>query len=123
MPYKTVGGYGKTKVLNNITKMALEKNCSKYRGLSIINSLSRIYGKFVKKRIEKEMKDIKEWFQAARSRVDSSVNTIFTFKLFVEKGHSHPSDVFSVYRSCIGLRQRISYKTTVGYGKPRDKPN
>lgn len=73
--------------INNIYKKGDRKNCSNYRGLSVINSLSRLYGKIIKNKIEKEMTDVEEQngFRAGRSCMDS----IFSLKQVIEKRLAH----------------------------------
>ena len=54
-----------------------------YRGISVTNSVSRVYGKILKNQIEQEMKDVEEQngFRVGRSCVDS----IFILKQVAEK--------------------------------------
>lgn len=69
--------------MSNIYKKGDRKDCNNYRGLSVVNSISRVYGRLIRDKIEKEMRDIEEQngFRAGRSCIDS----LFTLKQVVEK--------------------------------------
>lgn len=68
----------KAAYISNIYKKGDHQNCSSYRGISVTNSISRIYGKILKTRIEEGIQVVVEQngFRAGRCCIDS----VFTLK-------------------------------------------
>jgi len=50
--------------LSTIHKKGDKKNCDNYRGIAVTSSISRIYGKTLKSRIEREYADMEAEEQA-----------------------------------------------------------
>lgn len=73
----------KTAYISNLHKKGDKKQCSNYRGLSVTNSVSRLYGKIIKNRIEYQFKEEEEQngFRAGRSCSDN----LFCLKQVLEK--------------------------------------
>lgn len=73
----------KNAYISNIHKKGDRKILSNYRGLSVTNSLSRLYGKIIKNRIENEIEDVEEQsgFRTGRSCTDNT----FVLRQLLEK--------------------------------------
>ena len=73
----------KTAHISNLYKKGDRRQCSNYRGLSVTNSLSRLYGKIIKTRIEQQITEEEEQngFRAGRSCSDN----LFCLKQLLEK--------------------------------------
>lgn len=73
----------KTAYISNLYKKGDRKMCSNYRGLSVTNSVCRLYSKIIKQRIESQVEDVEEQngFRAGRSCSDN----IFCLKQLIEK--------------------------------------
>ena len=67
----------------NIHKKGDKNNCTNYRGITILNTLSRVYGKVLKTRIETSYEDQEEQngFRAGRSCIDG----IFSLRQLIDK--------------------------------------
>lgn len=63
----------KISIISTIHKKGSKDNCKNYRGISVTNTLSKIYGKILKDKIEAEYKDLvaeeQAGFRAGRSTV------------------------------------------------------
>ena len=90
-----VPGEWTTAYMSNIYKKGDRKKCSNYRGISVTNSIARIYGKIIKERIEKEFHDVDEQsgFRAGRSCVDS----IYTLKQAIQKRLAYSMETHLVF--------------------------
>ena len=73
----------KNAYISNLHKKGDRKKPSNYRGLSVTNSLSRLYGRIIKNRLEKEAESVEEQsgFCAGRSCIDN----ISTLRQLLEK--------------------------------------
>lgn len=73
----------KRAIITSIYKKGSRKDCKNYRGVSIICSVARLYGRILKQRIEGEFRESEEQngFRAGRSCTDG----IFTIKHLMEK--------------------------------------
>lgn len=85
----------KTAIITSLYKKGNRKDCSNYRGISVMPSLARLYGRILKDRIEREVKDSEEQngFRPGRSCIDG----IFTLRNLIEK------------RVCRGLTTHLAF--------------
>lgn len=81
----------KSAFISSIHKKGDKKNCSNYRGLSVISSVGRLYGRILRGRIEKQMIDLEEQsgFRPGRSCTDN----LFVLKQLVEKTLAYGSQL------------------------------
>ncbi|CAG9826945.1 unnamed protein product [Diabrotica balteata] len=58
--------------INSIFKKGDKRKCSNYSGITVINSVGRLYGRIIKEKRESEYEDIEEQngFHAGRSCTD-----------------------------------------------------
>ena len=73
----------KKATISSIFKKGSRKECKNYRGISVICSMARLYGRILKSRIELQINESEDQngFRAGRSCIDG----IFTVKQLVEK--------------------------------------
>jgi len=69
--------------ISSIHKKGDKRQCKNYRGISIISSVGRLYGRLIKKRIESQFNEVEDQsgFRAGRSCVDN----IFVLQQVIEK--------------------------------------
>lgn len=81
--------------ITNIHKQGSRNECANYRGITVLNTISRIYGKILKKRIEESFKDQEEQngFRAGRSCIDG----IFSLRQLMEKRAEHNLETHLVF--------------------------
>ena len=81
----------KTAYINSLYKKGDKRQCSNYRGLSVTASTGRLYGRILRDRIEKEIKDseIQSGFRAGRSCIDN----LFCLKQMIEKTIAHGGEL------------------------------
>lgn len=81
--------------ITNIYKKGNKKECTNYRGISVLDSMGKLYGKVIKERIEKEFEEQEEQsgFRAGRSCVDN----LFCIKQVVEKRSARDREVHLVF--------------------------
>ena len=70
-------------MITSIHKKWSRKKCENYRGISVISTVSRLYGRVLKGRIEREFKESEEQngFRAGRSCIDG----VLTIKNVIDK--------------------------------------
>ena len=85
----------RTAYISNLYKKGDRKKCTNYRGLSVINSLCRVYGKILKYKIEQEAVDAEEQngFRAGRSCTDG----VFCIRQVITKRLAHNQDTHLVF--------------------------
>lgn len=85
----------KTAYITNIYKKGDRKECTNYRPISVTNSVSRIYGKIIKMRLENAIKDVEEQngFRAGRSCIDG----IFCLRQIIDKRLAHNLETHMVF--------------------------
>lgn len=73
----------KRAVITSIFKKGNRRDCKNYRGISVICTMARLYGRVLKARIEAQFKESEEQngFRAGRSCIDG----VFTLKNLIEK--------------------------------------
>lgn len=69
--------------VSSIYKKGDRRSCENYRGISVVSAMGRLYGKVLKKRIEKEVEEIEDQsgFRAGRSCLDN----IFVLQQVMER--------------------------------------
>ncbi|KAL3275471.1 hypothetical protein HHI36_020231 [Cryptolaemus montrouzieri] len=75
----------KTSVISPIYKKGSRSTCDNYRGIAFTSSISKIYGKILKIRIEKEYEDMEAEEQAGFRAGRSTVDHLFCITQMIEK--------------------------------------
>ena len=80
---------------NSVYKKGSKQDCNNYRGISVLASVGRLYGRIMKKRIENEMEEEEEQssFRSGRSCIDN----IFSLKLLMEKKLAHGREMHMLF--------------------------
>lgn len=81
--------------ISSIFKKGWRRDCNNYRGISVLSTVARIYGRVLKLRIEKELDESEEQngFRAGRSCTDG----VFTLKNLIEKRVERGREVHLVF--------------------------
>ncbi|XP_030761089.1 uncharacterized protein LOC115886156 [Sitophilus oryzae] len=87
----------KTSYIITIHKKGSKDDCDNYRGISVLSSVSRFYGKLVKKRIEEEYRDMEAEEQAGFRAGRSTVDHLFTLTQIIEKKMARNQEIHLLY--------------------------
>ncbi|XP_030765487.1 uncharacterized protein LOC115889574 [Sitophilus oryzae] len=87
----------KTSYITTIHKKGSKDDCDNYRGISVLSSVSRVYGKLVKKRIEEEYRDMEAEEQAGFRAGRSTVDHLFTLTQIIEKKMARNQEIHLLY--------------------------
>lgn len=81
--------------ISNIYKKGDRKQCTNYRGITVLSSIGRVYGKILKFRLERDLIDVEEQsgFRAGRSCIDN----IFSIKQVTDKRLAHNLETHLVF--------------------------
>lgn len=81
--------------VSSIHKKGSKMKCENYRGISVTSSMCRLYGRILKSRIEKQIKDSEEQsgFRPGRSCVDNT----FCLKQLAEKSIAHGRELHIIF--------------------------
>jgi len=75
----------KTALISTIHKKGSRNECNNYRGIAVTSSISRLYGKIIKRRIEMEYSDMEAEEQAGFRAGRSTVDHLFCINQVIEK--------------------------------------
>lgn len=81
--------------ISSIHNKGNKKNCSNYRRLSVIASTARLYGRILRGRIEKQIKEMEEQSEFRPER--SCIDNVFCLKQLIEKTHAHGSQLHLIF--------------------------
>lgn len=87
----------KTSCISTIHKKGRRDQCDNYRGIAVTSSISRIYGKLIKNKIENEYKDIEAEEQAGFRAGRSTVDHLFCITQIIEKKLAVNQEVHLLY--------------------------
>lgn len=87
----------KTSYITTIHKKGNRELCDNYRGIAVLSTISRVYGKLVKKRIEDEYCDIEAEEQAGFRAGRSTVDHLFTITQIIEKKTARSQEIHLLY--------------------------
>lgn len=81
--------------ISNVFKKGNKNECTNYRGITVLNTIGRLYGKVLKTRIEEDFVDLEEQsgFRAGRSCIDN----IFILRQVTDKRLAHNLETHLVY--------------------------
>lgn len=86
-----------TSYITTIHKKGDKSRCDNYRGISVSNTLSRTYGRILKKRIEEEYSQMEAEEQAGFRAGRSTIDHLFTVTQFIEKKLSFNQEVHLLF--------------------------
>jgi len=87
----------KTSILSTIHKKGNKENCDNYRGIAVTSTLSRIYGKLLKIKMEQEYRDLEAEEQAGFRAGRSTVDHLFCVSQIIEKKTAFNQEVHLLY--------------------------
>lgn len=90
-----VPGEWKLSYISSIYKKGDRKNCGNYRGISVLSSIGRLYGRILTKRLEQQTSITEEQsgFRSGRSCVDN----LFCIKQLMDKSIAHGSELHLIF--------------------------
>lgn len=87
----------RTSYITTIHKKGSKDICDNYRGIAVLSSISRVYGKLVKRRIEDEYRDIEAEEQAGFRAGRSTTDHLFTITQIIEKKLARNQEVHLLF--------------------------
>lgn len=87
----------KISYLTTIFKKGDKTVCDNYRGIAVTNTLSRIYGRIIKTRMEKEYQDMEAEEQAGFRVGRSTIDHLFTITQVIEKKTAYDQELHLLF--------------------------
>lgn len=87
----------KTSYMSTIHKKGSKDNCDNYRGIAVLSSISRVYGKILTKKIEGEYTNLEAEEQAGFRAGRSTVDHLFCITQIIEKKISYNQELHLLY--------------------------
>lgn len=87
----------KISFLTTIYKKGDKNVCDNYRGIAVTNTMSRVYGKIIKTRIEKEYQDMEAEEQAGFRVGRSTIDHLFTITQVIEKKTAYDQELHLLF--------------------------
>ena len=83
--------------ISSIYKKGNKDNGENYRGLSVTPTLSRVYGKIIKNRIETEFRDLEAEEQAGFRTGRSTVDHLYAITQIIEKKTAFDQGIYMLF--------------------------